>query len=178
MTYDYFVRAEYAVEGTVTRKSFTVSFAFELNTYNFEELRSQASAFLANLHDLDPASIARRLHIEQVHLLNVGEVYAFKNTEKNEVIARMQKAYDDLLQENAELRERNKQISVEAAAQGWWAWQPQGPNDLDTLTCPVLISAYDLRQILLEFDSHEYFINPVVNSNAAAYQREFEGEKL
>lgn len=58
------------------------------------------------------------------------------------------KAYELMVIERDKYKDYFMSINAEYQAQGHWAWQGDGTDDLESLTCPVLISANDLRNLI------------------------------
>ena len=63
-------------------------------------------------------------------------------------LATCTQSYSYMLGERDEWMAFAKSMSADYNAQGYWAWQGDGTDDLESLTCPVLISAQALRNLV------------------------------
>lgn len=63
-------------------------------------------------------------------------------------LATCTQSYNYMLGERDEWMAFSKSMSADYNAQGYWAWQGDGTDDLESLTCPVLISAQALRNLV------------------------------
>lgn len=57
-------------------------------------------------------------------------------------------SYNEMVKDCNRWATRAKSVDQEHQAQGYWAWQDDGTDDLESLTCPVLISAPALRRLV------------------------------
>ena len=82
----------------------------------------------------------------------------------------------ELINERDELRQEAMRIDAEirllrnGARGNWWAWQGSGDN-LESLTCPVLIRASDLRAIIGERDDTRTRVAALEAENAKLRER-------
>lgn len=125
--------------------------SYDIDILSIENLRTKHRLLLISNKDLEITYNSDKLLLASKLLDAETEIKILK-TKVNELESQLRNtthAYNELEKERDKLYKYAAEINTTDLDRGYWAWQ-ETDNNLDSLTCPILIPAETLRSLFLK----------------------------